>query len=145
MIIGPKNNKNIYIIKKQNKNKDIGHVLTTYYANRLNQHSLHMINQMQITHKARTRTRKHKTIKTKLTIIKIINKTELKLNFKYFKKGSNDTKIGPTFYLTKSSNKEEKFTHWENCKKNKSNLEFIKAIATWKKNKKNTKKKTQKE
>ena len=65
MIIDPKrNNENIYIAKKQNENKDIGHVLTTYYAKRLKKRSLHKINQMQIIHKARMRTRKHKTIST---------------------------------------------------------------------------------
>ena len=70
MIIGLKNNENIYIIKKQNENKDIGHVLTTYFAKRLKTPSLHKINQMQIIHKARMRTRKHKTVKTKPTVIR---------------------------------------------------------------------------
>ena len=133
MIIGKKNNENIYIIKKQNENKNIGHVLTSYYTNKLNLQSLHKITQMQIIHKARMKTRKHKTVKMKPTIIEITDKTKLKLNFKYFKKGSNDTKIGHTFYLTKSSNDTETFTHWENCTQNESNQQFIDAIMTWEK------------
>ena len=131
MIIGKKNNENIYIVKIKNDKRDIGHVLTTYYAQRLNRNSLHKINQMQILHKERMRTRKHKNIKTKPTIIEITDKTELKLNFTYFNNGGNNTKIGPTFYLTKSKYEDKTFTHWENCEINESNQEFVKAIVKW--------------
>ena len=119
MIPGPTTKQNIYIVKRQDKDDNIGYVITEYFTNKLNKESKRIIDEMNKRHKKRLRT-KHE-------IIGITSKKTIELNHKFYTKGP---KISNEFYLTIQKNANELFMHWEHNLQNK-NQELMEHFKEW--------------
>ena len=122
MIIGPTTKQNVYIIKRQDKNDNIGYVLTDYFTKKLNKKSKRIIDEMNKRHKKR--------MKTKHIIIGITSKKTIELNHKFYTRGPP---IGNEFYLTIRKNTNELFMHWEH---NLQDQELMEHFEEWENNQK---------